>query len=81
MNFLQKWWTLHGTKILGYGSAAIATVEYIDQKTVQLVETTFGPKYGPMLSHGILLISGLLTAKRGFVNSTHIQAQVDNTRP
>jgi hypothetical protein len=72
MNIFQCYWTKHGTKIIGFASAAIATIEFIDQATINLIVTTLGPKWGPVASHCILIIAGLMTARRGFHNSAKI---------
>jgi hypothetical protein len=66
---LQGWWKLHGTKIIGFLTAAIAAIEFIDQATINLIVTTLGPKWGPVVSHTLLITAGLLTARRGFHNS------------
>lgn len=66
---LKKWWTEHGTKILGYATAAVGILEYLDEQTIKAIEFVAGPKAGPIISHGLVAISGLLTAKRGFTNS------------
>ena len=62
-------WKNHGTKVIGFGSAALGALAYIDHSTIQVVETTLGPKYGPITSHGLLIGAGLATAYRGFKNS------------
>lgn len=72
MNIFQCYWHKHGTKIIGFGSAAIATLEFIDQATINVIVTTLGPKWGPVVSHIILIIAGLMTARRGFRNSAKI---------
>lgn len=64
-------WKKHGTKVIGYVSAVAGIVEFIDMKTVNLIETSF-PKYGPYVSHGILIASGVMTAYRGHKNSAAI---------
>lgn len=65
----QKWWHDHGTKILGFGSAAIGVLEYVDEQTIKAVEFVAGAHYGPLISHGLVAASGLLTARRGFLNT------------
>jgi hypothetical protein len=64
-DMMKGWWTNHGTKILGFGTALITAVSYIDEKTVNIIQTTLGDAW----AHGILIVSGLATAYRGFVNS------------
>jgi len=68
----QGWWASHGTKIIGFITAGIATLEFVDQATINVIVTTLGPKWGPVVSHAILIISGLMTARRGFHNSAKI---------
>lgn len=65
----NKWWAEHGTKILGFGSAAIGMLEYVDEQTIKAVEFVAGPKAGPVISHGLVALSGLLVARRGFINT------------
>lgn len=65
----MKWWTLHGTKIIGFGTALLGALEFIDHETLQLIDTSLGPKWGPLTSHAIQILAGVLTAKRGFTNS------------
>lgn len=69
MDILRKWWIEHGTKILGFFTAAIAILEYIDAQTIQAVEFVLGHKYGPIASHGLIALSGILAAKRGWANT------------
>lgn len=69
MKTLKLWWKDHGTKILGYGTAALATIEFVDHVTLQLIERTLGPKLGPPVSLFIQIVGGLLTARRGYANS------------
>lgn len=72
--WVSNYWKTHGTKILGFGSAIVGAIEYIDHQTVQLIESTFGPKHGPVISHIIMVVAGLLTAYRGFSNSAKAAA-------
>lgn len=67
--FIHAWWLDHGTKILGFATAAIGMLEYIDSQTIQAVEFVFGPKYGTIISHGLVAVSGFLVAKRGWANT------------
>jgi len=69
MNVFQCYWRKHGTKIIGFVTAAIATLEFLDQATINVIVTTLGPKWGPVVSHVLLITAGLLTARRGFHNS------------
>lgn len=65
----KAWWLEHGTKILGFVTAAIGMLEYVDTQTINAVEFIFGPKYGPIASHGLIALAGFLTAKRGWANT------------
>jgi hypothetical protein len=69
MNWLKNLWKSHGTKVTGFATAALGALTYVDHETLNLIQGTFGPKYGPHVTHGILVASGLLTAYRGFSNS------------
>jgi len=64
---VKSWWVAHGTKILGFWTALVGAVAYIDEKTVNLIQTTLGDVW----AHGILIFSGLATAYRGFKNSAN----------
>jgi hypothetical protein len=72
MNIFQCYWHKHGTKIIGFVTTAIATLEFIDQATINVIETTLGPRWGPMVAHTILITTGIATARRGFHNSAKI---------
>jgi hypothetical protein len=72
VNWIRSYWGSHGTKIIGFVTAAIATLEFVDQATINVIVTTLGPKWGPVVSHVILIASGLLTARRGFHNGAKI---------
>lgn len=63
----RAYWASHGTKVLGFGSAVVGTLEFVDQATVQLISSI--PHIGPYLGKGILISSGLMVARRGFTNS------------
>lgn len=77
----KKWWAAHGTKIVGFGTAAVSVLEYVDDQTVKAVEFVAGPKYGPVVSHGITAVAGLLAAKRGFTNSAKAAAAAAPAAP
>ena len=47
----------------------MGALSYLDHETVQIIERTVGPKYGPPVSHGLIILGGLATAYRGFTNS------------
>lgn len=69
MSILKSWWTNHGTKILGFGTAALGMLTYIDEQTIKAVEYVLGPHWGPIASHGLIALSGFMTARRGWLNS------------
>ncbi len=73
---LHTHWRQHGTKILGYGSIAIGTLEAVDRETANYVGEFFGPKYGPHVSHLLLVIGGLAVAHRGYKNSQTIKSNL-----
>lgn len=62
-------WEAHGTKLLGGFQALVGLMEYVDQNTINLIGSAFGPTYGPVVSRGIQITCGLLVARRGFSNS------------
>lgn len=64
-----KWWAAHGTKILGFGTAAFGTLTAIDHETINIIGETFGPKWGPHVVHVIIIAAGFSTARRGFSNT------------
>lgn len=68
---VQCVWHRSGTKILGFGTALIGLLEFIDQNTIQLVSSGLGPKWGPITAHGIQIVTGIMVARRGFINSRH----------
>jgi len=65
MNIFSQWWAHHGTKIIGFGTTIVGVISAVDQATIHAIETVLGPMY----AHAILIIAGLTTAYRGFVNS------------
>jgi hypothetical protein len=66
---LKDLWVQHGTKILGAGGVVLSSLSLIDHETLQLIESTFGPVYGPRVTHGLAIFGGVMTAYRGFKNS------------
>jgi hypothetical protein len=66
---LKAIWTHHGTKVLGFGGAVLSTLSLIDRETINVIGETFGPKYGPVITHGFTIVGGLGVAYRGFKNS------------
>ncbi len=73
MNFWQKLkaiWAGHGTKLSGFGMSVLGTLTLLDHETIDLIGQTLGPDWGPRLKHGILIIGGLMVARRGYTNSS-----------
>ena len=64
----KGFWFENGTKVLGAFEALLGVLEYVDSQTIQLLSEVFGPTYGPMVSRGLQITMGLLTARRGYVN-------------
>jgi uncharacterized membrane protein YuzA (DUF378 family) len=62
-------WKSHGTKIIGFATSAIGALALLDHETLDLIGQVFGTKGGPRVTRGILIISGLATAYRGYKNS------------
>ena len=77
LTYWNTWWHEHGTKILGFGGVAIGALEYIDDQTIKAVESVAGPHYGPLLSHGLTAIGGLLVARRGYLNTARKKLEAD----
>lgn len=67
--WLHERWKRHGTKILGFGATAVGFIAFVDQATIQLVASLFGPKYSPFVFKSLLVCVGLAVAHRGFHNS------------
>jgi hypothetical protein len=66
---MKEYWHKHGTKLIGFVSSAIGVVELIDSTTWQVIERLLGPQLGKVVSNGVLILSGVMTAYRGFRNS------------
>jgi uncharacterized membrane protein YuzA (DUF378 family) len=66
---MMNLWKNHGTKIIGFATSLIGALALIDHETLDLIGQVFGPKGGPIVTRGILIISGLATAYRGYENS------------
>jgi hypothetical protein len=69
MTWLRAQWAANGTKILGVGGVILSSLSLLDHETLQLIESTFGPVYGPRVTHGLAILGGIMTAYRGFKNS------------
>ena len=67
--FITDLWHKHGTKVIGYGSAVVGAITWLDHETVNEIGAFLGPTHGPSVVHGILVASGLVTAYRGHVNT------------
>jgi hypothetical protein len=62
-------WSQHGTKLIGFTTSVIGALAVLDHETLDLIGQAFGPKGGPRITRGILIVSGLATAYRGYRNS------------
>lgn len=69
IEWLKFQWRDKGTRILGYGGALVSIISLIDRETIDLIGNTFGPKYGPYITHGLTIIGALATAYRGHKNA------------
>lgn len=49
---------------MGFVEMGFGLLEYIDMNTVNLIGTTLGPKWGPIVSKGIQISAGIMTAYR-----------------
>jgi len=68
---LKAQWKANGTKIIGYVTAAVGILAYVDTETINLIGSLFGPTDGPRVVRGLMIFSGLATAYRGHYNSRH----------
>lgn len=69
MTWLSRQWQASGTKMLGYGGALISILTLLDHETIDMIGQTFGPVYGPRVTHALALAGSLATAYRGYENS------------
>ena len=69
MNWLKSLWTENGTKVLGFGGAILGSLSLLDHETLDIIGQTFGPLWGPRVTHGLAIFGGFMTAYRGFTNS------------
>jgi hypothetical protein len=67
---LKDMWHNDGTKMIGYASTALGAVSMIDATTVHIIENFVGPHWGHRVSAGLLVLSGIGTAYRGYKNTT-----------
>jgi hypothetical protein len=65
----NKWWTVHGTKILGFGTSIAGTIALLDHETMDVIGKMFGPTWEPRIVRGLMALAGLIVARRGFKNS------------
>lgn len=49
---------------MGFVEMGAGLLEYIDQNTLNVIGTVLGPKWGPIVSKGIQIGAGLMTAYR-----------------
>jgi hypothetical protein len=69
IGWLRDVWHSHGTKVLGFATAAVGLIEYVDSATINLVGSFLGPKWGPVASKGLQVAAGLMVAHRGYMNT------------
>jgi hypothetical protein len=67
--FIKQAWHTSGTKLIGFVTSGFGALALLDHETLDLIGQVFGPKGGPRLTRGILIVSGLATAYRGYRNS------------
>lgn len=68
-NWFLRQWHDHGTKIMGFVLVLFGAVEYIDEKTINMVGGVLGPVWGPRFTLATHIIAGLTIAWRGYTNS------------
>lgn len=66
MNHVWKFFQDHATKLLGFAQVSAGVLAVADQQIITSLFGTNGLKW-------IILLSGLLTAWRGFVNTINIE--------
>lgn len=66
---MKDYWHNHGTKIIGFASTAVGILTLIDSATWQGIERALGPQLGEHVANGVLILSGVMTAYRGFRNT------------
>lgn len=72
MSFIEQLkaiWSNHGTKVLGFGGMVLSTLSLLDHETINLIGVTFGPLWGPRVTHGLAVLGGVMTVRRGMANS------------
>lgn len=69
IDWLKTLWHTSGTKLIGFTTAGAGALALLDHETIDLIGTAFGPKGGPRVTRGLLILAGLGTAYRGFKNS------------
>ena len=67
--WLAQLWKNHGTKVIGFGTAILGSISFLDATTAHLIEQALGPHWGHIVSSALLIIGGLGTAYRGFSNT------------
>jgi hypothetical protein len=70
---LKLQWLANGTKIIGYATAALGILAYLDTETINLIGTLFGPVNGPRVIRGMMIFSGVMTAARGHFNTRRLK--------
>ena len=66
---LKAIWSNHGTKVLGFGGMLLSTLSLLDHETINVIGSTFGPIWGPRVTHGLAILGGVMTVRRGMKNS------------
>lgn len=66
---LKAIWSQHGTKVLGFGGMVLSTLSLLDHETIDIIGSTFGPVWGPRVTHGLAIFGGVMTVQRGRHNS------------
>jgi hypothetical protein len=72
MNWIQQYWKDHGTKISGFVLSIIGTLTLRDHETLDLIGQALGPVWGVRAKQGVLILGGLMVARRGFTNTQQL---------
>jgi len=70
---LSAIWAGHGTKISGFLLSIIGTLTLLDHETVDLIGQVLGPLWGVRFKQAIVIIGGLMVARRGYTNSAQMK--------
>jgi hypothetical protein len=72
MAWLKRHWQEGGTKLLGYLGIAFGALSILDTATVDVIATTFGPKWGPIFKSTCIIAGAVAVAMRGHRNTNDI---------